>query len=79
MIDCVNRVVVGVEAGPMLDNASVRGVYSRQIGTGLEFHKTHVERNLCYSFLSRPDNIRSYLQQGLGFVAIVREALADVG
>jgi hypothetical protein len=37
MIDCINRAVVGVEAGPMLGNASVRGVYSRQIGTGLGF------------------------------------------
>jgi hypothetical protein len=31
--------MVGVEAGPMLGNASVRGVYSKQIGTGLKFHK----------------------------------------
>jgi hypothetical protein len=79
MIDCVNRAVIGVEAGPMLSNASVRGVYSRQIGTGLGFHKIHVERNLYYSFQSRPDNIHSYLKQGLGFVAIVRKALADAG
>jgi hypothetical protein len=44
-----------------------------------DFHKIHAERNLCYSFQSRPDDIRSYLKQGLGFVAIVREALADAG
>jgi hypothetical protein len=77
MTECVDRTVVRVEAVPMLGNASVPGVCSKQIGTGLGFHKIHVERNLCHSFQSRPDDIHSYLKQRLGFVAVVREALAD--
>jgi hypothetical protein len=79
MTERVDRTVVQVEAVPILGNASVCGVCSKQIGTGLRFHKIHVKRNLCHSFQSSTDDIRFYLKQGLGFVAIVREALADAG